>query len=73
LSGRISLLFKIAILNKSEIPPDKRQAKFDLGVAVTVDIALKPGMLLVSFDHVSIPRKIIIIMIFNIFYKITIA
>ena len=45
------------IENKSEIPPDKRQAKFDLGVAVIVDIALKPGMLSVSFDHVS-TRKI---------------
>jgi hypothetical protein len=40
--------FSSPILNKSEIPQDRRQAKFDLGVAVTVDIALKPGMLLVK-------------------------
>ena len=38
------MIFSNSFLNRSEIPPDRRQLEFDLGVAVSEDIALKPGM-----------------------------
>ena len=45
------------VLNSNVIPPEIRQLEVVFGVAVQVDIALKPGMLSAWSDQVSI-RKI---------------